>query len=98
MITSLFAFLSFVLIAPTVETSTMDQYFLLISYYGFPLRWLELKNSARSPGGVLRTPPHPTIIWKSLILDFMIYFLLAIVVAYAGAKVSNKIREWHKIR
>lgn len=78
-LTFLFAFLSFIGYVRT-EPAIFPGSF--ISRYGFPLRWLEVLTTINLVYNV-------TVIWTALILDFILYFLLAFAIIYGVTRLRS---------
>lgn len=83
-LTLLFNFLSFVACVRTEPAEWPPGVFFIL--YGFPFVWVKIKT-------------HPSywflheveIIWTGLVLDLMLYFLLAFVLVYIAARVSEAV-------
>jgi len=80
-LTLLFALFAVFLSSPTVEISPGPNQ---IRFYGFPLRWLKVTYPLSH---------LTTIMWDSLILDIILYFLAAAVLLYIDAKISAYMRS-----
>ena len=78
-LTFLFSFLSFI---GYVRTEPAELYGLFVIHYGFPLKWLEVLTTMSFVYNV-------TIIWTALILDFILYFLLAYAVIYGVTRLKS---------
>ncbi len=84
-LTFLFVFLSFILYIRTVSVGQDEEGLLLFSvHYGFPMEWLEVLTTVRY---VIRV----NVIWITLILDFILYFLLSFAIVYGSKKLYKLI-------
>lgn len=77
----LFVFLSFI---GHVRTEPAAMNGLLVSHYGFPLEWLEVFFFF--PSSLVY---NVRFIWIYLILDFVLYFLLATAIMYGLTKLKS---------
>jgi len=85
-LTFLFAFLSFIGYRRTEPAGTSSRGArLLVSHYGFPFEWLEVLFSLLPylVRGV-------RVIWVALILDFILYLLLALVILYGTTRLKSR--------
>lgn len=85
-LTSLFVFLSFIAYV-RAELMVIEWSECIVLRYGFPLEWLEVLTRFGERSRVLRT----TFIWPALILDIVLYFLLAFVIVYGFEKLYDYI-------
>ncbi len=79
-LTFLFAFMSFIGHVSIEPTTTQGIYVLR---YGFPLEWLEILSS------MFWERTYITVIWAALILDFILYFLLAFAIIYGVIRLRS---------
>jgi len=78
-LTVVFTFMSFI---GHVRTEPETIYGVFISRYGFPLEWLEVLFSEYRVNDV-------NILWAALILDFILYFLLAFAITYGVTRLKS---------
>lgn len=85
-LTFVFAFVAFISHTRSEPHPILGAYRFLLIHYGFPLEWLEITTTI----GYLR---GATIVWAALVLDFIMYFLLAFVIVFGIAKFVDYMRE-----
>lgn len=79
-LTFLFAFLSVIGYVRTEPSTILEGY--SVYHYGFPLGWLEVLVSVDFVRSL-------SVIWTALILDFILCFLLALVIVYGTTKLKS---------
>jgi len=83
-LTFLFAFLSFIGYRRIEPVGMYAGTRLFVAHYGFPLEWLEVFSSVIPVSQVSKV----NVTWAALILDFILYFLLALVTVYGTTKLK----------
>lgn len=79
------AFIGYIRAEPHPDPQlAIREYFIV--HYGFPLEWLQIVTSSRAAG-------RATFFWSFLILDFIIYFVSAIIVVVGATKLADRLKK-----
>jgi hypothetical protein len=79
------AFIGYIRAEPHPDPQLAIRGYFIVKY-GFPLEWLQIVTSAGAAG-------RATFFWGYLILDFIIYFVLAMVVVVGATKLADRLKK-----